>query len=374
MASLQKKKLNINFQSSGAFLSLNKPKLLSIGKSYDIKNIKIKKPNHNISQETFPLETITRQTDSSSKDEIIRALKERLTVLESKVKVLEKENINKTTKINTLNLSRGQSKKKINLLPPGLKLNMKLVKNKKNIFNIMNISKNYAKKLNNNTNVNSLNNSNCNRCNSCNNNTIEEKKDNNNRSRNYLETINSSVFNTDNNGNSNKTKINNTASKYKNNKKFFIDVLRRTMTNDFEKFKKINEVKIESNKSIPKIPIKGRKHKSEIINIKLINKLSQYNNDKKLKYKKDFMIINNTNYKDDKSNLNVKTNKSLSFKNIKEKLEDIKSRTKNLLEFYSSTKNDNNDNNYFLTSNNITIDHENNKNKELFSSNYKYET
>ena len=270
MASLQKKKLYINFQSSGAFLSLNKPKLLSIGKSYDIKNIKIKKPNHNISQETFPLETITRQTDSSSKDEIIRALKERLTVLESKVKVLEKENINKTTKINTLNLSRGQAKKKINLLPPGLKLNMKLVKNKKNIFNIMNISKNYAKKLNNNTNVNSLNNSNYNRCNSYNNNTIEEKKDNNNRSRNYLETINSSVFNTDNNGNSNKTKINNTASKYKNNKKFFIDVLRRTMTNDFEKFKKINEVKIESNKSIPKIPIKGRKHKSEIINIKLI--------------------------------------------------------------------------------------------------------
>ena len=88
MASLQKKKLNINFQSSGAFLSLNKPKLLSIGKSYDIKNIKIKKTNHNISQETFPMENITRQTDSSSKDEIIRALKERLTVLESKVKVL----------------------------------------------------------------------------------------------------------------------------------------------------------------------------------------------------------------------------------------------------------------------------------------------
>ena len=141
---------------------------------------------------------------------------------------------------------------------------------------------------------------------------------------------------------------------------------------NFEKFKKINDVKIESNKSIPKIPMKGRKHKSEIINIKLINKLSKYNNNKRLKYKQDFMIINNTNFKDDKSNINGKTNKSLSFKNIKDKLEDIKSRTKNLLEFYSSNKNNNN--NYFLTTNNATIDHENNKNKESFSSNYKYET
>jgi hypothetical protein len=375
MASLQKKKLNINFQSSGAFLSLNKPKLLSIGKSYDIKNIKIKKTNHNISQETFPMENITRQTDSSSKDEIIRALKERLTVLESKVKVLEKENINNTTKINTLNLSHGQAKKKIALLPQGLKLNMKLVKNKKNFLNIMNISKTYAKKIkNNNNNIISLNNSNSNYNNFNNNNTIEEKKNNGNKSRNIFETINSSGFNVDNNkGN----RINNSASKYKNNKKLFIDVLRRTMTKcsipNFEKFKKINDVKFESNKTIPKIPMKGRKHKSEIINIKLINKLTKYNNDKRLKYKQDFIIINNTNFKDDKSNVNGKANKSLSFKNIKDKLEDIKSRTKNLLEFYSSNKNDNN-NNYYLTSNNATIDHENNKNKESFSSNYKYET
>ena len=147
MSNLQKqKKLNINFQSSGAFLSLNKPKLLSIGKSYDIKNIKIKKPNHNISQETFPIENITRQTDSSSKDEIIRALKERLTVLEKKVKILETENNDNTTKINTLNLSHGHPKKKIALLQKGLKLNMKLIKNKKNFLNIMDLSKTYVKK------------------------------------------------------------------------------------------------------------------------------------------------------------------------------------------------------------------------------------
>ena len=375
MSNLQKqKKLNINFQSSGAFLSLNKPKLLSIGKSYDIKNIKIKKPNHNISQETFPMENITRQTDSSSKDEIIRVLKERLTVLEKKVKILETENNDNTTKINTLNLSHGHPKKKIALLPKGLKLNMKLIKNKKNILNIMDLSKTYIKKIKNNS-VSSLNNSNYN-------NTNEEKK-NNSKSRNFFNTINSNGYNIDNTG----TRMSNSASKNKiknftiiprNNskKKLFIDVLRRTMTKcsniNFEKFKNINDLKNDSNKSIPKIPTKGRQLKSETINIKLINKLSKFNNTK-LKYKNDFMIINN-NYKNEKNNLNdlnVKVNKSSSFKNIKDKLEDIKIRTKNLLEFYSLNKNEN-INNINFTSNNISIDHENNKEKESFTSNYKF--
>ena len=140
MSKLQKKnkQLNINFHSSGKFLSLNKPKLLKIGKSYDIKNIKIKKTNHNISQDTFPMENITRQTECSSKDEIIKALKERLTILEKKVKILEKENNDNTTKINTLNISHGHQKK-MSLLPtgPGLKLNMKLVKNKKSFLNFL---------------------------------------------------------------------------------------------------------------------------------------------------------------------------------------------------------------------------------------------
>ena len=269
MSNLQKqKKLNINFQSSGAFLSLNKPKLLSIGKSYDIKNIKIKKPNHNISQETFPMENFTRQTDSSSKDEIIRALKERLTVLEKKVKILESENINNSTKINTLNLSHGHPKKKIALLPRGLKLNMKLIKNKKNILNIMDLSKTYIKKIKNNS-ATSLNNSNYNN--------INEEKINNNQSKNFFNAINSNGYNIDNTG----TRMSNSASKNKNftiiprnsfKKKLFIDVLRRTMTKcsiiKFEKFKNISDVKNDSNKSIPKIPNKGRQHNLETINIR----------------------------------------------------------------------------------------------------------
>ena len=84
-----------------------------------------------------------------------------------------------------------------------------------------------------------------------------------------------------------------------------------------------------------------------------------------MKCKKDFIIINNNykNEKNDLNSLNIKVNKSSSFKNVKDKLEDIKIRTKNLLEFYSSNKREN-INNINFTSNNISIDHENNKENE----------
>ena len=91
---IKRNKIDINFYSTGKFLNLEKPKLLSIDKSekYNLKNIKIKKTNHNISEDISNLETITKQTENSSKDEIIKVLKERLTILENKVKILEKEN------------------------------------------------------------------------------------------------------------------------------------------------------------------------------------------------------------------------------------------------------------------------------------------
>ena len=44
MSGLQKtKKLNINLQSCGSFLNIKKPKFLSLGKSYNINTIKLKK-------------------------------------------------------------------------------------------------------------------------------------------------------------------------------------------------------------------------------------------------------------------------------------------------------------------------------------------
>ena len=87
MSKLQKK---INFHSAGLFLGKNKPQLLPIGKLYHINNIKIQNPKHNISQDTFPNEkNNTKQSEVSSKDEIIKILKDHLNSLENKVKILE---------------------------------------------------------------------------------------------------------------------------------------------------------------------------------------------------------------------------------------------------------------------------------------------
>lgn len=390
MSKLQKKnkQLNINFYSSGKFLSLNKPKLLKIGKSYDIKNIKIKKANHNISQDTFPIENITRQTENSSKDEIIKALKERLTILEKKVKILEKENNDNTTKINTLNISHGHQKK-MSLLPvgPRLKLNMKLVKNKKGFLNLLDMSKTYMRKSNYSTNsIISLNNSNYN----------EEKK-NNYKTRNFFNSINTSEYNFNSIG----IKMNNSATKYKskhctiiprNNskQKLFMDILKRTMTRcstlEYNKFKNINDI----NKNIPKIPRKRKQFKSEVLNIginKLINNSNNsINKNLNLENKKEDLIINN-NYRNESSdlnNFNNMFNAKTSFNNIKKKLENIKTRTKNLLEFYSLNKSNNSSNNSYLLINNnnkrnsnIIINNDNddistNINKESISSPYDY--
>jgi len=391
MSKLQKKnkQLNINFHSSGKFLSLNKPKLLKIGKSYDIKNIKIKKANHNISQDTFPIENMTRQTESSSKDEIIKALKERLTILEKKVKILEKENNDNTTKINTLNISHGHQKK-MSLLPVGnrLKLNMKLVKNKKGFLNFLDMSKTYMRKSNYSTNsFISLNNSNYN-------NNIEEKK-NNNKTRNFYNSINTSEYNFNSIG----IRVNNSATKYKNKhctiiprnnskQKLFMDILKCTMTKcstlEYGKFKNINDI----NKNIPKIPRKRKQFKSEVLNIGINKLINNSNNSINKNLNNEDLIINNyRNESSDLNNFNKMFNAKTSFNNIKNKLENIKSRTKNLLEFYSLNKSNNSSNsnnsyllinnnkrnsNIIINNDNDTDDISNNINKESISPPYDY--
>ena len=121
-------KININFYSTGKFLNLNKPKFLSLNNQSDksIKNKVFNTNNHNISQDISPFETITKITENNSKDEIIKALKDRITILENKVKLLEKENNEKISNVNeynNLNLSNDtskniedvQNKKKLNL-------------------------------------------------------------------------------------------------------------------------------------------------------------------------------------------------------------------------------------------------------------------
>ena len=331
MSGLQKTtKININFQSSGAFLNINKPKFLSLGKSYNIKNINVKNNNHNISQDTFHNDNISRQTESSSKDEMIRALKERLTVLEKKVKILETENNENTSKINFLNLSHGHNKR----IYKEMKLNIKIFKNKKKFNNILNLSETHKKE-----------------------NIHKNKKLNKNL--NFFESINISGMHTNINKLKNKIRISKSASKYSNftiipknisKKKIFIDILKKkkvrfaTVENEKVGDKEKNN---NYNKNIPKIPQKEKfinksekvkKHESKINEIKKEN----FNEPKRR-----FLLFNrfsrmkscnleNLRHIDLKKNFdNSNDNLANDFKN---KLDNIKNRTKKLLEFYVDKK------------------------------------
>ena len=245
----KRNKISIKLKSSGTFLNLKKPKLLTINKSQknNIKIIKPKNINHNISNDVSPFETITRYTENNSKDEIIRVLKERLTILEKKVKILEKENNENISKINKLNLSHDSSKKE-NSFNTGLKLNLKLdeKKNKSNILKILNISKSLSKensitKKNNNSIMNLNNNIN---------------SINNNHKNHFL-----SIFNINNNSITNKKKICNSEYKYKTKqyiiiprKKLFDNVLKKALIKysliDNDKLN-YNKIKKDFNKNIP---------------------------------------------------------------------------------------------------------------------------
>ena len=345
MSIIQKKnKISINLKSSGAFLNLTKPKLLSIDKSQknNIKIIKSKNFNHNISNDISPFETITRFTENNSKDEIIKVLKERLTILEKKVKILEKENNENISKINRLNLSHDSSKKE-NSLNSDLKLNLKLVKKKNtsNILKILNISKNLNKensiiKKNNNSFMNLNKNIN---------------NINNNHKNHFL-----NIFNINNSIISNKKNISNSEYKYKTKqyiiiprKKLFDNVLKESLIKycsiDNDKLK-YNKIKKNFNKNIPKIPRQKKQHKSIIINnimnnYKLRELTSSPENNKisNSEKKYDFSKINNSDDIKENNNVNEYQNANSNeskFNSIKNRLEIIKIRTKNLLEYYSS--------------------------------------
>jgi len=301
-----KNKLYINFRSSNEIFNMNKPKLLSIGKSYNIKNLKLNNSNHNISQETYVEENKTRQTESSRKDEIIRVLKERLTVLEKKVKILEKENTENN------NISFSKKNKKNNFNTPKLNMKIKLFKNKSNFLEL---SKKFLTKKNN-FSITNLNKTN------------EEKKNNSrNRNINFLNTINNtdysitslSHYKVNNSASKLKLKNNNSMLSYHNSKrKIYLNVLKKKIKNN---------ISIESGKTIPKIP-----------NIKKHKKKSYGNNLEKSEYdcKNDFSKINSSKINYNNNFIILRNDNSLG--DIKSKLENIKIRTKNLLEFYSSEK------------------------------------
>ena len=380
------KKNNLNIHSSGMFFT-NKPKIIKFNQ------------NSNKTHDIIPKEINSKD----NKDEIILMLKKHISILENKIKKIENNNlnkINKTNKSNILNLSIGQNKIKFNLLKP--KFNIKLTKNKINLFGFLNKSAFSKKNINKNNSLSSLNNSNHKNYI----NTIENNKlFINSRRRNFFKNIYSNEKSiTDNNnfslGNCSskkQKKLFTVIPKNKKKQKLFINVLRRSSTKystiDHGKFQ--NDFKNDSNSTIPKIPRKKKQHKSEIIknnSNKFLNKINnlEFNKNKN----KDLKIINiknNNEYfqynnKKDKSyilnteNIFQNNNNNKSFKNIKEKLENIKFRTKNLLESYFSNKNDIkiNKKGFFakeiynnIDNSNNNLDSEENNNKELFKYNYK---
>ena len=357
----KKNKIGINFYSTGTFLNLNKPKFLSIdkSKSYKTKNINSNDINHNISEDISNLETYTKLTENTSKDEIIKVLKERLTILENKVKILEKENKEKTEKINSLNLSQGtqnNEKKKFGLSEPKVKLNLKLIKNNKNIFKNLsrNLQKEKSKTIINNSSFNSFMNLNNN------NNKSNYINSNKNIKNNFF-----NIFNVNNNNNS-KIKISNTALK-KMGKKFiliskknlFADATKKTLNKassiDSNNFKN-NKLKNDFNKNIPKIPKKKKLLGTDIINnssnkyhikISIPPEENNFRFKRSNSEKKTSLRIINNNYSNEKDNINNLNNKHFknknnsNFEDIKRKLENIKNRTKTLLEYYSSNNNNN---------------------------------
>jgi hypothetical protein len=362
MSLLKKRnKIDIKFYSSGKFLNLDKPKLLSIDKSekYNLKNIKIKSINHNISEDISNLETITKMTENSSKDEIIKVLKERLTILENKVKILEKENNDNIKKINLLNLSHGhiEEKKRIGFIHKKMKLNLKLGKNKsqKKILNILNLSRDI-----NNDNRKKIYNRN-----SCFNNFGIFNNGNyiNNKQKNEINFMN--IFNVNNTNKLEREKDNiSFKNKTKNcllipNKKLLFDdrfkkTLNKTSSIDIDNLKN-NNLKIDFNKNISKIPKKPKQNGSEINN-KFISKYNfkiKYNPDEynniilkrsNSEKKKDFVFINSNNInKNFINDFNINEINNNKFNLIKNKLENIKQRTKNLL-YYYSLNNTNTDN------------------------------
>ena len=338
-------KININFQSTGSFLNVKKPKFLSLGKSNNLNNIKVKKNNHNISQDTLHIENNTRQTESSSKDEIIRALKERLTVLEKKVKILETENNENKSKINFLNLSHGHNKS----MNKEMKLNIKIFKNKKNFTNSLNFSESNIKE----------NNKKSQKIHKTFNNEETKKNKKLNKHLNFLDSINFSGMQTNINKLKKQIRISKSASKYSNftiipqnpdKKKIFIDILKRkkvrfaTIDNEKVGYKDINN---NFNKNIPKVPHKEKyinqsekvkKHESKINEIKdksfnetkkrilLFNKFSRMKS----------CDLNNLHHIDLKAKFDNSNDNSE--KDFKKRLENIKNRTKKLLEFYANNK------------------------------------
>ena len=328
-----KNSLPINFCTTGNFLNINKIKFIPIDKSIKATSKKVNKKN----PLTKNSETISKQEES--KDELIKKLKEKIIFLENKIKILESEKeINKKSrknshsktfilKMNTLNKSLHKSNSKVTTIPIDKNLlKTKLNKKKKNLFEIFDMNKKSMVKKN--------------RSNSFYMSELNMSKHNNN-------TINNSLSNcyTNNNsctGSSYKSKkksinlINKSNTIYSlNNLLYFISskTAKSKASSSIDHKRKKNSIGMNGggSRKANAIPKKGRKNFNA--SPKMMMSSTNYSNNISNSFKDD---INMKKFSPKKIFENGSFCEKKTFVEIKNKLENIQKRTKNLLGFYSS--------------------------------------
>ena len=367
-----KNSLPINFCTTGNFLNINKIKFIPIDKSLKVNNSK--KANKKNSSSNIS-ETILKQEENT--DELIKKLKERIIFLENKIKILESEkeinnksiknSHNKTfiSKINSLNKSSHKNNNKVTTIPLDKNLlKTKLNNRKKNFFELFEMNKKSIYKKN--------------RSNSFN---ISMSKPNNSKN-NSNSTINNSLSNCLANNNScsgsghkSKKKSINLINKSNslsclNNLLFFISAKiaksKESSSIDHRKKKSLclekkSSISMSGGRKINAIPKKGRKNSNASPKMMMMSS-TNYSNNISNSFKEEGNLRKSSPKKI--NNNNSIYDKNINFIDIKNKLENIQIRTKNLLGLFSSLNFAKNEFNKF---NNINLN-----NEKINQSNYNY--
>ena len=328
--------LPINFCKTGNFLNLNKIKFIPMENSLKIKKpkkLENKKSTSNLSEyQTIKKEELTK------KDELIKSLKEKIIFLENKIKYLEKDKTKKQTRsrneydslnnVLILKTEKSHSYKSFNrtnnynktVIPLDKHLlKEKLSKRKKNLFALININKLSQKNKN-----SSLYGSEQNKLNSF--------KYSMNYSLSNYNTRNNSFTNSElkpkkksiriSNINTFQNSLYSMSSKNKNKISYSIEQKKQSIK--IEDKKSLNR-KI---KAIPKKEFFNQNTSTKIM-MSSTNYSNNISKDENMTLKKNHSILNNEIN-------NNSHNNNISFNEIKIKLDNIKNRTKKLLEIFSS--------------------------------------
>ena len=355
-----KNTLPVIFCTTGNFLNLKKMKFIPNNKALKSNTNQLTKKNSlsNLSK--------TFSNEEKSKDEIIKQLKERIKFLENKIKILEKENeLNKTKRKNSLSktlilrLNKSNKilhdKNKVTIPLDKNLLKSKLNKRKKNIFEIIDMNL-----IKNNKTNNSLNNTESN---------ISKNKNHQSNSNMIINGSISNYFTYHNSctGSALKSKKKSINLKAKRNNTInYINSLLYCMNSKSSKSKgeSINhkknksygerEKKIENGptgRKINAIPKKGRKNCNA--SPKMMMSSTNYSNNISNSFKEEGNIRKNSPKKMNISNSIY--DKNINFNDIKNKMQNIQIRTKNLLVLFSSL---NIGKNEFYKFNNINLNNE----------------